>query len=57
MTIIDIYFNLKVTLSIHIRITLCIIVQSISITTYFELKPCIIRITTYFELKPCINSN
>ena len=38
----------------RVRITLCIIIQTIQIKKYFELM---LRITAYFELNPCINSN
>ena len=38
----------------NLRITLCIIIQTIQIKKYFEL---ILWITWNFELNPCINSN
>ena len=38
----------------HLRITLCIIIQTIRIKKYFELM---LWITWNFELKPCINLN
>ena len=37
-----------------VRITLCIIIQTIRIKKYIEL---LLQITVYFELKPSINSN